>query len=188
MALANPFEWLSPKAQKRAFVLLLLLALIVQLAWSALDAPLKNEVAPMGMLSFEVAGTLAKAQSIIASWNQEAQLSAAANLGLDNLFLFLYGGTISLGCVLVLKVLSKWRRFAAVGLLLAWAQIPALLFDAVENYALLRTLLGAQASWLPALAWWSAMPKFILYAAGMIYALIGAVLIVGRKIFRPSLN
>jgi hypothetical protein len=184
MAFANPFEWLSPVAQKRAFAVFCVLGLIVQYAWSVLDAPLKNEVAPKGMLSFEVAGTLAKAQSIVASWNHPAQVSAAANLGLDCLFLVVYGGTIALGCVLVMRALSNWRLFAGLGLLLSWAQVVAMLCDAIENYSLIRILLGAQESWLPVLALYCARPKSILYAAGMFYALIGFALIVLRKIFR----
>lgn len=186
MAFANPIGWLSPVAQKRAFIVFCVLGLIVQYAWSVLDAPLKNEVAPKGMLSFEVAGTLAKAQSIVASWGHAAQVSAAANLGLDCLFLVVYGGTILLGCVLVMRALSNWRLFAGLGLLLAWAQVVAMLCDAIENYALIRILRGAQESWLPVLALWCARPKSILYAAGMFYVLIGFALIVLRKIFRRS--
>ena len=183
MPLPNPFGWLSPVAQRRAFIVLFIVGLIVQYAWSALDAPLKNDVAPKGMLSFEVAGTMAKAQSIVASWDHPAQVSAGANLGLDYLFLFVYGGTIGLACVLVIRALSDWRWFAGLGLLLAWAQIPAVLFDIGEDCALLRILLGGSESWLAGLAWACSMPKAILYAAGMIYAIVGAVLIVARKIF-----
>lgn len=184
MASANPFGWLSPVAQKRAFIVLFILGLIVQYAWSALDAPLKNDVAPKGMLSFEVAGTMTKAQSIVASWDHAAQVSAGANLGLDYLFLFVYGGMIGLGCVLVMRAFSDWSWFARLGLLLAWGQIVALSFDAIENFALLRLLMGASENWLPVLARWCGLPKKILYAAGMFYVLIGGVLFIGRRILR----
>jgi hypothetical protein len=97
MALVNPFAWLSPVAQKRAFIFLVVLGLVIQYAWNALDGPLKTEAAPKGVLSLEVAGTTSRAQAIVASWGPEGEIRAAANTGLDYLFLVVYGSAIALG-------------------------------------------------------------------------------------------
>jgi hypothetical protein len=186
MTLVNPFGWLSSVAQRRAFFVLLALGLGIQYAWSSLNNPLKTEAAPGGVLSFEVAGTLSKAQSMLLSWGPEGQIRAAANTGLDYLFLIVYGGTIALGCVLVMEALSSWRLFARAGLILAWLQIVAILLDSLEDYAMLQLLLGERESWLPVLARWCSMPKGILYGAGMIYVGVGVVLFVGKKIFQRN--
>jgi len=184
MALTKPFEWLSSALQKRAFIVIFALSVAIMYAWSVLNRPLMTEAAPNGILSFEVAGNMSKAKSIVLSWGHEGQLYAAVNLGFDYLFLAAYGSAIALGCVLVLGVFSKWRWLTTLGLLLAWAQLVAALLDSVENFALIRILLGADESWAPVLARWCSMPKAVLYGAGMVYALIGAALFAVRKIFR----
>lgn len=183
MAWVSPFEWLCPTAQKRALLAVFALAAVLQYAWSALDRPLHTSAAPKGILSFEVAGTPAAAQGIVASWGHDGQLHAAANLGLDYLFLLAYSGTIGLACVVVAGKLRGVRWLFALGLLLAWLQLAAALFDAVENYALIRILLGAADEGLPALARWSAMPKFILGTSGIVYVVAGIVVIVVSKLF-----
>jgi hypothetical protein len=45
----------------------------------------------------------------------------------------------------------------------------------VENYALIRVLLGSPSALWPAVARWCAIPKFLLVAAGLVYLLVGVV-------------
>ena len=59
----HPFEWLTIKAQKRAFVVLLLITLAVMGGLQFLDAPLKTDAAPAGIVSFEFAGSLSSCQT-----------------------------------------------------------------------------------------------------------------------------
>ena len=189
MATRHPFNWLSTSGQKRAFVVLLALTLAVMVSLNALGGPLNTEVAPLGIVSFELAGELALAQSMVESWGQTGQVYAGLNLGLDYLFLAAYSSSIALGCVLVARSLSRRGAFlSSVGVLLAWAQFGAALLDAVENYALIRVLLGSQqASW-PAVARWCAIPKFLIVAAGLVYVGVGAILIVVAKARRSRLG
>jgi hypothetical protein len=148
-----PFEWLSKSAQKRAFVPLLVLTLAVMAGLRALDGPLKTGVAPSGIVSFELAGELAVAQSILESWGEMGRVSAGLSLGLDYLFLVAYATTITLACVLVAGSLARpARHLSSVGMCLAWAQLCAALLDCVENYALIRLLLGSQREAWPAVA------------------------------------
>jgi hypothetical protein len=58
---------------------------------------------------------------------------------------------------------------------LAWAQFAAALLDVVENYALIRVLLGTEQAIWPVIARWCAMPKFIIVALGLIYVIAGAL-------------
>ncbi len=68
-----------------------------------------------------------------------------------------------------------------MGIALSWGQLLAALLDAVENYALIRLLLGSTGKLWPDLARWCAVPKFLLVGAGLVYVIFGAVLaMVGR--------
>ncbi len=171
-----PFARLSESGQKIAFIFLFALTLIVLASLQALGAPLNTETAPMGIVSFEFAGELAPAQRMVESWGQEGRVYAGLSLGLDYLFLVAYASAISLGCVLVARSLARRVKFLpGIGAVLAWAQFAAALLDAVENYGLIRVLLGSdQAAW-PVVAWWCAVPKFIIVALGLGYVIVGAL-------------
>ncbi len=185
MTLRGPFEWLSISGQKRAFWGLFVLAIAVMMSLNVLGGPLKTEAAPSGIISFEFAGDLATAQRIVESWGPEGRVYAGLNLGLDYLFLFSYASAIALGCVLVSRGPAPRVGFlAALGASLAWAQFVAALLDALENYALIRVLLGGQQAWWPAVARWCALPKFLIVALGLLYVVAGVVVVVVAKVFR----
>ncbi len=187
MATRRPFNWLSTSGQKRAFVALLALTLAVMVSLNALGRPLNTEVAPLGIVSFELAGELSLAQGMVESWGQTGRVYAGLNLGLDYAFLIAYSSCIALGCVLVTRSLSRRVEFlSSVGVLLAWAQFGAALLDAVENYALIRVLLRSQQALWPAVARWCAVPKFSIVAAGLVYVGVGAVLAVVAKARRSK--
>ena len=176
MTTRHPFNWLSNSGQKRAFIALLALTLAVMVSLNALGRPLNTEVAPLGIVSFELAGELSLAQSMVESWGQTGQAYAGLNLGLDYVYLIAYSSCIALGCGLVARSLSRRGEFlSSVGAVLAWAQFGAALLDAVENYALIRVLLGSQQALWPAVARWCAIPKFLIIAAGLVYVGIGTV-------------
>jgi len=186
MALQHPFTCLSVKAQKRAFPVMLVLTLGVMTTLGVLGKPLMTPAAPCGILCFEFAGDLPNAQTMVASWGPRGQVYAGLNLGLDYLFLVAYSSCIGLGCVLVASALDpKARFFAALGVVLAWLLFGAAVLDGIENYALIRVLLGAEDAGLPALAWWCAASKFLIVIAGMLFAAVGSVMLVAAK-FRPG--
>lgn len=171
----HPFEWLTPFQQKRAFIGLLVLTLVVLAGLRALDAPLRTKLSPSGIVSFELAGELGLAQSMIQTWGQGGQVYAGLSLGLDYLFMVAYAGCIGLACVLVAQsLLGRVEFLPALGALLAWAQLGAALLDAVENYALIQLLLGSQRQLWPALARGCAEPEFLIVVAGLVYIAGGA--------------
>lgn len=175
----HPFEWLSLKAQKQVFVVLLMITLAVMGALRFLDGPLKTEAAPAGIVSFELAGSPAAAKNILASWEPKGTVYAGLSLGLDFLFLFSYAGVIGLGCILVARGLfQRMKTFSLLGAPLAWGQLCAALLDAAENVSLIQILLGAEGEIWPALAFWCAIPKFLLVAIGLIYIVASGVVLM----------
>jgi hypothetical protein len=152
-----------------------------------LGGPLKTDVAPSGIVSFELAGELSLAQSMVKSWGRTGQVYAGLNLGLDYLFLVAYASAIGLGCVLVVRNLSeRVAILSLVGVMLAWGQFGAALLDCIENYALIRILLGTQRDVFPVLARWCALPKFLIVAAGLVYIIIGALMVIVPKLHRRN--
>lgn len=163
--------------KKRLFWSLFALTLVVMAGLLWIGAPLKNEAAPDGILSFEFAGTVEAATRILTAWGPEGRVHAGLSLGLDYLFLVLYPLSIGLACLLVAEGLKRrWAGLAKAGRVLAWAQPVAGLLDAIENFALIKLLLGSTAPLWPTLAWWTALPKFLIVAAGLLYVLVGLVL------------
>lgn len=182
MSLTHPFQRLSHAAQKRALPPLIVATLALTAALQLIGRPLQTTAAPLGIVSFELAGTLAAAQAMIASWDSSAQQHAAFSLGLDYLYMPLYAVTIALACVRTAAAsLRTSRRAAALCILLAWGLGLAALLDAVENAALWQVLQGSTAAAWPAVAHWCAAVKFVWVIAGLLYAGAAAVVYLFRK-------
>ena len=187
MTTRHPFDWLSASRQKRAFIVLLALTLVVMVSLNALGRPLNTDAAPLGIVSFELAGELSLARSMVESWGHTGQVYASLSLGLDYLFLVTYSSCIALGCVLVARRLSRRvESLSSVGVILAWAQLGAALLDAVENYALIQVLFGSRQELWPVVARWCAIPKFLIVAAGLVYVGVGLVLVIVTKARRNA--
>ncbi len=173
----HPFTWLSESAHKPAFWSLFVFTIFIIVVMQVLGSPLNTEAAPAGIVSFEFAGDLSVAQEMIESWGQRGQIFAGLNLGFDYVFMAAYALTIGLGCVLVArKLLERFKALSSVGVVLAWAVFLAALLDALENYALIRVLLGSGNELWPVVAKWCAGSKFIIIALGLLYVVIGAII------------
>lgn len=178
----SPFAWLSPSAQRIAFIVLTVLALALTVTFNVLGAPLRTSAAPNGIISFELAGDLPTAQAMVESWAPTGRVYAGLGLGLDYLYMPVYAGAIGLGCVLAAGALARRRpALARLGVLLAWGQLAAALFDALENYALIRVLLGWTQPYWPVVARWCALAKFGLVVAGLAYALLGGLVALSQR-------
>ena len=167
----HPLDFISSDKRRPLFLSLLALTLILFAVFRVLDAPLRTPAAPNGIVSYELAGTPAAAQSILASWDARDRLFAAFGLGLDYLFMPAYALTLSLGILLAAG--RHAGAFAKLGAPLGWGALAAALFDAVENFSLWHFMLGDfQVLW-PRLASICATVKFTLLLLGLAYALIG---------------
>ena len=188
----HPLHSIPRASRKRFFFICLALTLVLYVVFGILDAPLRSEAAPMGIVSFELAGTPQAAREITDSWKQMSLLLsatadrpnpyivntpyvfAAFGLGLDYLFMPVYALALAFGTLLAAQKHTGWIQplAAAAG----YGAFAAVLFDAVENYALLRVLLGAVESGYPALASFCAIVKFGLIGFGILAALAGWLL------------
>ncbi|MBF0259331.1 MAG: hypothetical protein HQK62_10915 [Desulfamplus sp.] len=181
MKLLHPFEWLSHNAQKRAFIALAILTVVLMASLQILGMPLITKSAPYGIVSFEFAGDQIQAQKIVESWKLKdqvyagkGQVYAGLNLGLDYLFLVIYSSCIGLGCVLISqKFVNQTGFLFSTGICLAWGQVVAALLDSLENYALIQVILGSMKEFWPVMALWCASLKFILIALGIVYLVAG---------------
>ena len=185
----HPLEAIPSSSRKPIFFTFLAGTLILFAVFRVLDAPLRTSTAPNGIVSFELAGTPFQAQAIIDSWHEMAYLLssvegeplpgfvsraysfAAFGLGIDYLFMPVYATALALGILLVAGRHKGW--FATLGAWLGWGAYAAALFDAVENFALWKVLLGAVFSAWPSVASVCASVKFGLLVLGLVFALVG---------------
>jgi hypothetical protein len=181
MRWGSPFDNFSKAARIRLIVITFVMSAILLIVLRTLDAPLRTEAAPKGIVSFELAKDYEASRHILSSWDAEAKVYAALSLGLDYLFLIVYALFISLACIRVAEALnSDYLFFFILARVLAWSQFLAAVLDALENMALIQLLLNSSRSWLPVLARWGAMVKFGIVGAGLIF-IFGGLLAIGIK-------
>jgi hypothetical protein len=156
----------------RTFWILFVLTLLTIIGMQITGAPLITDAAPAGIVTFELIGTFSGSQNIIQSWEGEPMTWAGINMGLDFLFLALYAVTIALACRLIADKYSN-QILKDVGTWLALGIVFAALLDIIENIALIKLLLGSQNEFLPVLAKWAAIPKFILVLLSLLYVIGG---------------
>ncbi len=181
----HPFQAISPDRIGKYLIPLSILTIIFMVTLNWLSTPLNNPSTPSGIISFELAGDVETAKVILDSWDADAKLIAALSLGLDYLFLVVYSAAIGMGCIWTLGAFSpKGTLIHSTGILLAWGQWLAALFDGVENAALLKILFGDLVSPWPQVARIFALMKFTLIALGLIFIMIGALFKLFRRV-RP---
>lgn len=165
---------LNQNERVSVFCLLFTLTILTFVGIQITGEPLKTTVAPGGIITFELIGTFEGSQSIIDSWQGSTMTYAGINMGLDFLFLTLYGITIALGCLLIVERLpTHWQKLKQVGVWLAAGVLFAAFLDIIENIALIKLLLGSQNEFLPVLAKGTAIPKFILVLLSLLYVVGG---------------
>jgi len=141
-----------------------------------------------GIVDFEVAFTVGKAQSIMAAWGNTGHDAAVASLWFDFLFLTAYG-------------LFLWQAIRAVGDglrargrdALAAAAVPISLLplvgaasDALEDVFLLLQLGGHARSIGPPLAGSFATLKFACLAVAIVYLFVGLIAMATTRRSAPA--
>lgn len=173
----NPFGWIAVESRRSAMILLCTLTLVLIVCLQVIGNPLQNQEAKLGIISLELAASMDEARVIVSSWDPTQRIMAGISLGLDYLFMVAYAATIGLACrELGVRIQKRSPILQKVGFGLAWAVVAAACFDAVENYALIRILIGSQKAYLPQIAHWSARLKFWMVAFGLVYCFAAAIL------------
>lgn len=166
--MAHPLD--SITSRRRVFLILLACTLILTVVLNVSGKPLSTSAAPGGIVSFELAGSVSKAQEMLNSWDTGARVRAGFVQGLDFLYLCVYSTTIALGCLLAAEVLnSRGWPGATLGSPLAWGLWLAAGLDALENIALVLLLFGWMSTPWPQIAWGCALLKFGLIFLGLVY-------------------
>jgi len=179
--LNSPFPKLPNSSKKRLIVISLIFLIGFIVLMRFFDAPLKNDVCPNGIVSFELAKTVSNSEAIINSWDAKALLSAKNSMATDFLFLMVYSFFISL----IIHILNNrvWKKGAVyqLGILICWSVFLAAFFDVIENIALLKLLYGDLQQLWSSIAYYFAMMKFGLLAIGILFALMSLVALPLKK-------
>jgi len=179
-----PFSKPTLVLEKRLTIVLLPLLIMCIITMKYFDAFLVNPVCKNGIVSFELAKELEISKSILNSWNGQPKIAASLSMGFDFLFLIVYSLFIA---ILIYKLNERlWnnKSFYAVGNLLIWAVFLAAFFDAIENLALIKLLLGDLQQHWASIAFYFAVLKFAIILVCIIYILINFGLFLFRKVTR----
>lgn len=175
--LSFSFQKLSPTAEKKLLLLAIATFLLAGSCMVHFDTLLKNEFAPFGVISFELANTLENSTQILNSWEatEGAMQSAEWSLWFDYIFIIIY---VFLLCLLIHRVRrTVWKNQESLaykfGIIMMRTVLYAGIMDMVENFALLQLYYGELESHWATLAFVMALLKFINLALGIIYVLIG---------------
>jgi len=176
---------MTPKweIRRRTFLPFFTLTLIIEGVLTMTGNMLKTDATPLGIISYELAGSIEHAQAILNSWSEPLKRLAAFNLGLDYLFIFAYAITISLGCAWAGMTFQRRHFFfASLAQPFIWGILLAGSLDAVENLALIRMLYDKVVNPWPGIAAWAATAKFALVALGLIYTLCSGIVWVFSRL------
>jgi hypothetical protein len=172
--MAHPFQWIRPDYRIKALWVSGLFTVFMFAVMSITGAPLKTSVAGQGIISFELAHTLHRAQAIMDAWTPRQKMAAAYSLGIDYLFMLVYAFFLSLFCFIRAETFRVVKPvWARLGWLLGWLQLSAGVLDALENYMLFRLLFSPPQEYFAQLAFWFASFKFVFVLAGIVYILAG---------------
>lgn len=148
------------------------------------DAPLKNEVCPNGIVSFELAKDLSVSKNILNSWDDNAKANAGLSLGFDFLFLIVYSSFIALLIYNLNNRFWKDKGFYKVGRVLVYLIFVAAIFDIIENIALIELLKDNLIQVWASIAYYFASLKFIFILICLLYVIINwlaYLLVINKK-------
>jgi hypothetical protein len=161
------YFWINEEAKLPLFFVVVVLTIIVSIALWQIGKSQRTDEAPRGMISLQLANA-DKAKKIVESWQNEKRDDAFLNLGVDYLYLFLYPIALSLACNLPAKSFEiGWAK--NLGLWLSVISLLPLVFDAVENYAIIQMLKTKVYEPWANVARFSAIPKFSIVAVALLY-------------------
>jgi hypothetical protein len=173
-------EWLETVDGSQLGIIFMVLTVLTLLAGTKADPHIERSPYKRPMIDFEKAGGVTEAETYLREVKQadpDAHSKLRTALKWDYLFLLCYPMMIAVGCLIVINFLAHRKLWGVtLGFILMALQPFAALFDAVENYALLRILEGPVASPWPQVANWFATAKFGIAYAGLGYMIIYGLL------------
>lgn len=172
--MSHRFESISPHRLNVAFWLLTAVTAILLTVEGIIYLKLTNPVAPLGILSLELAATPDRLNQVVGSWAEGPKSGMIFSLGLNFLCVFTLTNAIAAACVIAGKHLSG--SFSRLGPLLAWALWLAAVIWVIQNSLLAWGVLAHPNQFTTAVSASLAMAKFAIVGAGILYAVTGALL------------
>ena len=170
--LKSLFHNISKKSEKKLTISLFFLVVVLIAAMKYFDLPLTNDVAPNGIVSFELAKELEVSKNILNSWDTHAKTSAGMSMGLDFLFLIIYASFIALLMHKLNESVWQNTKIYKLVIILMYGVFLAALFDAIENFALIKLLLGDLQQHWSSVAFYFASVKFALLIFGILFIVV----------------
>lgn len=167
-------------------------ALIVAIALALGPVLVGEAVKPLGeditggesIVAFELAGSVDRAEEILAKWRVQGVIDNAKAIQLfDLVYPPIYALALAGACLAAGGAWARWghARLAAAGVAMAWLAFAAAGFDYVENLGLGVSLWGEPASPWPQIALVAALIKFAAIGVALLYALSGTVAALGAR-------
>ena len=171
----HPFER-RPRRHRRAALIVLAIAAVLPVVLGAITKPLHEDVTGESIIDFELAGSVDRANEILAAWEAEGVIDDAKAIQVfDLVYPLIYSFALAGLCV---AAAGAWRGrgrngWASVGIAMAWVAFAAAAFDYVENLGLMVSLWDEPASPWPQISKAAAIAKFAAIYASLAYALTG---------------
>lgn len=169
--------------RKKMLLVVAALWLLCMIALGITDSYIRHPLTPFGILSFEFISSLSQAKLVFEAWGDMGKTAAAFSLGLDYLYIVLY---VILGylCLIITSEKLAAGNLLFSGVLRFLAKMFPLTggLDAIENYGLIRLLLGTDSDFWSQLAYWSAAAKFTVLAVCASALLLGLCYLAGQRL------
>ncbi len=178
---STPFNKMSKTTENKLTFSIAYLFFIASIVMLYLNKPLKNTIAPNGIISFELANTLERSQEILASWTPLTKIFAGIGLGFDFLYILIYSLFIAIVIHKINKYLWSKKPFYRFGELLIWSLLVAAILDIMENICLIKLLTGNTKQHWTSIAYYFASTKFLLILLAILYSVVNAILILTKK-------
>jgi hypothetical protein len=187
--MTHPFERWPHSRRRLALIAISVLALLPTVG-GAITKPLHEDITGESIIDFELAGSVDRAEEILAAWRAEGVVDDAKAIQVfDLVYPLIYSAALAGLCV---AAAGAWRRrgrigWARLGIAMAWVAFVAAGFDYVENLGLGITLWDHPMSPWPQVSLVAALGKFAGIYSSLAYALTGiAAWALSRRGRRPA--
>jgi hypothetical protein len=154
------------------------IAALLPTVLGAVTKPLNEDVTGESIIDFELAGSVDRANEILAAWRAEDVIDDAKAIQVfDLIYPLIYSAALAGACVAAAEAWRRRgrRRWAQIGIAMAWVAFVAAGFDYVENLGLGISLWDEPMTPWPQVALVAALGKFAGIYASLLYALTGIV-------------
>jgi hypothetical protein len=180
-ALRHPFQRWPASGRRAALVCVTFVALLPTVLGAIVQPLHEGEPGGESIVEFELAGSVERAEEILATWRAEEVLDEAKAIQVfDLLYPLVYAAALAGCCLAAAGVWQRAERprLANAGIAMAWVAFAAAGFDYIENLGLAVSLWGDPASPWPQLAFAAALLKFAAIYGALLYALSGLIAVL----------